>query len=64
MPKYMIIYNKQNKQITLFKLAVDPFGRYFNYWERPSTKLFMTCNIKPPKPILAQIVTWHSKEVF
>ena len=43
----------------------DPFGRYFNknYWERPSTKL-LTCNLKTLKPILAQIVTQHSKKSF
>ena len=44
----------------------DPFGRYYNknYWERPSTKLIMTCHIKLLKPILAQIVTWHGKNIF
>ena len=44
----------------------DPFRRYFNKncWERPSTKLYMTCNIKPLKPILVQIVMRHSKNVF
>ena len=44
----------------------DPFRRYFNknYWERPSTKLFMTFDIKLLKPVLAELVTWHDKEVF
>ena len=44
----------------------DPFGRYFNknYWERASTKLFMTYDINPLKSILAQIVTQHGKIVF
>ena len=32
----------------------DSFNK--NFWERPSTNLFMTCDIKPLKPILAQIV--------
>ena len=35
-----------------------------NYWERPSAKLFMTCNINLLKPVLAQIITWHSNKVF
>ena len=44
----------------------DPSERYFNknYWERPSTKLFMTCDIKLLKLILALIITWHGKKVF
>ena len=44
----------------------DPFTRYLNeiYWERPITKLFMTCDIKLLKPVLAQIVTQHCKKVF
>ena len=39
--------------------------RYFNknYWERLSIKLFMTCNIKPLKLILAQIITQHGKKL-
>ena len=47
-------------------LKFDPFGRYCNknYWATPSTKLIMTFHIKPLKPILAQIVTWHGKNIF
>ena len=42
------------------------FRRYFNknYWERPSIKLFMTCDIKLLKPVLAHIVTRHGKKSF
>ena len=42
----------------------DPFRRYFgkNYWERPSTKLFTSCDIKLLKPVLAQIVARHGKK--
>ena len=44
----------------------DTFRRYFNknYWKRLSTKLYMTCNIKPLKPILAKIVPQHGKKSF
>ena len=34
-----------------------------NYSERPSAKLFMACNIKPLKLVLAQVVKQHGKKV-
>ena len=42
----------------------DPFRRYFgkSYWESPSTKLFIICDIKLLKPVLAQIVARHGKK--
>ena len=44
----------------------DPFRRYFSkkYWERLSKKLFLTCDIKLLKQVLAQIVTRHNKKNF
>ena len=61
-----IIFCCQNQPFLAEKDVIGSFKRYFNktYCERPSTKLFMTCNIKLLKPVLVQIVAQHSKRAF